>query len=287
ELTTPNWIFFEDDRRFEPGVAELVDAAEADFDWLDQHARLLTRALEWKRADDRVKPSLLLRGRDLRAAEDWFAEPGHHQGQATPAQVDYIVASRRGATRRLQITIGAVALALAVSIGLAIFALVQRSQAIHQSDLAGSRELAVESTAALGEDPELALLLATKAEARAHTSEATAALRTALDESRVRIRLDHGGSVKNAVYSPDRRTVLTVSKDGTARTWRARDGRPELTLHPYGKVNAAAFRPDGRYAVISSNQGDTGHVEIWSLRTGKRIGGASQLHNFGADAIYS
>src|SRR5262249_33592013 len=50
---------------------------------------------------------------------------------------------------------------------------------------------------------------------------------------------------------------------------------------------AAAFRPDGRYAVISSNQGDTGHVEIWSLSTGKRVGGASQLHDFGADAIYS
>src|SRR5262249_52973468 len=108
ELTTPNWIFFEDDRRFEPGVAELVDAAEADFDWLDQHARLLTRALEWKRADDRVKPSLLLRGRGLPAAEDGLAEQGEHQEQATPAHVDYIVASRRGATRRLQITIRAV-----------------------------------------------------------------------------------------------------------------------------------------------------------------------------------
>jgi hypothetical protein len=148
ELTAPNWIFFEDDERFEAGVDELVEAADADFDWLDEHARLLSRALEWDRAEERVKPSLLLRGRDLRAAEDWLAEQSGHRERATPAQVDYIVASRRSASRRQQITIGAVAVALAVAIALTIFALIQRSDAIHASNLAGSRELAVESTAA-------------------------------------------------------------------------------------------------------------------------------------------
>lgn len=286
ELTAPNWIFFDDEGRFEAEVAELVEAADADFDWLDQHARLLTRALEWNRADDRVKPSLLLRGRDLRAAEDWLALQGEHPEGATPAQIDYIVASRRGATRRQQITIGAVALALAVAIGLAILALLQRSQAIHASNLAGSRELAVESTAALGEDPELALLLATKAVAKARTTEATAALRAALDESRVRVRLEHGSPVESAVYSPDGSTILTASEDGTLHTWRARDGRPQLTLHAYGEVHAASFRPDGRVLATSSTKGDTGYVEIWNLRDGNRV--RRWTHpDFGWDAVFA
>ena len=47
----PNWIVFRDADDFETALEELLDAAESDLDWLDQHARLLVRAREWQRAD--------------------------------------------------------------------------------------------------------------------------------------------------------------------------------------------------------------------------------------------
>ena len=100
------------------------------------------RALEWKRAEGKAKQSLLARGSELRTAEDWLAAQAGHREQATREQVDFIVASRRAANRRQRITVGAVLIALAVSIGLAIFALVSRSNAIAQSKISRSRELA-------------------------------------------------------------------------------------------------------------------------------------------------
>ena len=47
ELTSPNWVLFDDEARFDAAVDELVEAIETDLDWLDEHARLLVRALEW------------------------------------------------------------------------------------------------------------------------------------------------------------------------------------------------------------------------------------------------
>src|SRR6266516_991069 len=47
DLSAPNWIFARDGDDFDAAVAEVVDAAEIDLDWLDHHARLLVRAREW------------------------------------------------------------------------------------------------------------------------------------------------------------------------------------------------------------------------------------------------
>src|SRR5215472_6436751 len=64
-----NWIFFDDDARFEASLAELAQALDTDLDWVRVQTRLLLRAREWAEgAGDR---SRLLRGRDLRVAEAW------------------------------------------------------------------------------------------------------------------------------------------------------------------------------------------------------------------------
>jgi hypothetical protein len=97
ELTAPNWLFCRDGDDIDGFVTRLVETLETDLDWLEEHARLLVRAREWERSGrDRA---FLLRGNDLRAAEGWLARQGEHAERATPLQLDYIVASRRGATR--------------------------------------------------------------------------------------------------------------------------------------------------------------------------------------------
>lgn len=81
-LAHRNWVFFDDDGRFEASLAELVQALDTDLDWARAHTRLAVRAREW--AEDGGDRSRLLRGRDLQAAEAWMAGADAHP-QAPPA----------------------------------------------------------------------------------------------------------------------------------------------------------------------------------------------------------
>src|SRR5678815_1053669 len=60
-----NWTFIPDDDAFNEGVSKIKIAIELDINWVQEHSRLQTRALEWER---KKEASLLLRGRDLRNA---------------------------------------------------------------------------------------------------------------------------------------------------------------------------------------------------------------------------
>src|SRR5262249_51884000 len=77
--------------------------------------------------------SFVLRGEDLRAAEQWLAQAGSQKDrQPTALQTEYIIASRKAAARRQRITLGAVTFALIVAIVLAVVALFARHKAVEQ-----------------------------------------------------------------------------------------------------------------------------------------------------------
>lgn len=61
-LRSRNWIFFGDGDGFDEGFQELVDAFHTDLDWLHEHTRLLTRAIEWDKSGR--DSSFVLRGSD-------------------------------------------------------------------------------------------------------------------------------------------------------------------------------------------------------------------------------
>ena len=92
ELTAPNWIFFRDRDDFAVALDQLLEAIDVDVDWLDQHARLIVRALEWEREGE--NSSFLLRGRDLDRAEEWIGQQELHAQSPTLLQSRYITASR-------------------------------------------------------------------------------------------------------------------------------------------------------------------------------------------------
>ena len=71
-----------------------------------QHTLWLTRALRWE-THDRQR-AYLLRGAELRAAEDWLARQGERlEPLPTPLQTEFIGAGRRAETRRLRILLAA------------------------------------------------------------------------------------------------------------------------------------------------------------------------------------
>ena len=91
------------------------------------------RAAEWE-AGGR-KRSRLLRGEELKAAEQWVATSA---GGVRAGDRQYVLASRRGAEQFQRRMFGAVAAALVVTIGLSIVALVLRQQAVEQKQAAES-----------------------------------------------------------------------------------------------------------------------------------------------------
>ncbi len=82
--------------------------------------------------------------------------------------------------------------------------------------------------------------------------------------------LRHAETVRYATFSPDGRTVLTVSDDKTARLWDAGTGNPigKPMLHEDWVVHGA-FSPDGRLIATASNDRT---AQIWNVRTGDPIG---------------
>ena len=63
----------------------------------------------------------------------------------------------------------------------------------------------------------------------------------------------HRGPVRAAAFSGDGRWVVTGSRDGTARVWRADGTGPARILKGHtGEVLAVAFSPDGRQVVTAS-----------------------------------
>ena len=128
-----NWIFCRESDDFNEATDTLIRALDTDLKWVRAHTRLLTRAIEWD-ANGRNN-SFVLRGEDLRAAEQWLAQAGaQKERQPTALQTEYIIASRKAAARRQRITLGAVSLGFVVAIALAVLAWGQRTKAIKNAN---------------------------------------------------------------------------------------------------------------------------------------------------------
>jgi hypothetical protein len=105
-LAKLEWIFYcrpGDD--FEKAPDKLISALDTDLKWVDAHTDLLTEAIKWEA--NSKSTSLVLRGESLKAAEQWLAQaPTKKEPKPTALQTEYINASRKAATRRLQVTLG-------------------------------------------------------------------------------------------------------------------------------------------------------------------------------------
>src|SRR5919199_290489 len=246
DIAARNWIFFREDDDFDTSFATLVRALDTDLEWVHAHTRLLVRAREWEaRGRD---GSLLLRGADLRAAEERLAHAGAEvEPQPTPLQREYVLEGRRAEGRRQRTRLAAVAVALAVTAILALLAWVQRARAIDNERTAQSRELATASEGVLERDPELSAVLAREAVARKRTVEAEEALRRALSQSQPIATTDRSGDwITGAAFSADGRRILTWGRDGLAHVADAGTGRTLVTIRGHhGRVSWGAFSPNG------------------------------------------
>ena len=89
-----------------------------------------------------------------------------------------------------------------------------------------------------------------------------------LDKSGSQLRrfVGHDHYLTSLAFSPDGRTVLTASSDGSARTWDTASGRERSRLQGHdGVVTDAAFASEGQTVVTAGNDGT---LRVWDAATG-------------------
>jgi hypothetical protein len=125
DLAAVQWAYFRQNDDFEDSLERLLEALDTDMEWVHDHTRLLVRAKEWETKSH--DSSLLLRGSELREAEEWQARAAQKEPKPTPLQSEYILASRQAETKLQRSLRGAGALMLMVGIvlGLVAYALLQ------------------------------------------------------------------------------------------------------------------------------------------------------------------
>ena len=272
-LSQLNWIRCggADDRE---ALAALVTALDTDLVWARAHTRLLIRAVDW---EERGDSSLLLRGKDLAEAERVLDENAGKEPRPTELQQRYLHASRSAAKKRQRILLGSVSVALAVSIGLAVLAVLQRNTAVRERNSAGSVALASASRLQLTSHPDVSLLLGLEANRLKPSAPAESSMISALQDARAGsawalIRI--GAPVTAIAFSPSGDTLAVGGSDGVARLWDLRTHRefvPPLRGHE-GTVFSLAFSRDGKTLAAGVGGRTVQAVQLWDLRTGKLKG---------------
>ncbi|MFM9614925.1 nSTAND1 domain-containing NTPase [Streptomyces niveiscabiei] len=168
--------------------------------------------------------------------------------------------------RRSRLVLVSVVSALCLALLGAGLAVGQWRSAVGAQRLAESRQLAAQSGALLGSDPDRAALLAVRAYRAGATREATEALYAAASLP-LRQRLVGGKRPVQAIaLSPDGRTLATYDADGTVRIRDLPGGRLRHTLTGRGGAGSMMFSPDGRVLAVAGAE-----IGLWDPAAGKKV----------------
>jgi WD40 repeat protein len=269
EIRDRNWIPFTDADEFDASLERLLGALDRDLKRAKEHTRWLVKAIEWD-GEGRDR-SFLLRGAELKAAEEWLAgSPEDADPAPTQLQREYLLASREASARRQRTLVGASLVVAAIAVGLLIFALISRSQAVSAKTVAKSRALAYQSEAQAGVDPQLGILLGMQAVKTSPTPQALFALRGALDSSPLRMSLAHpplqcgftGGPA--VAYDPTASRIARALCNGQLQLFDAASGRLLQQTHVGGLATSLAYSANGSTLAVGTDHG----VEMFDGRTG-------------------
>jgi WD40 repeat protein len=82
-----------------------------------------------------------------------------------------------------------------------------------------------------------------------------------------RILGGHSGGVTDAAFSPDGRSVVTASEDGTVRIWDVSTGTERSKLPHDAYVSSARYSPDGTLLVTATRNGS---AQIWKVAAAQK-----------------
>ncbi len=173
--------------------------------------------------------------------------------------------TRQGA-RRLRQFIAALTVLLVVAIGASLYGFSQQRFAVHQRDVATSRQVADETNSISRSDLTLAMQLSVTAYRIAPTSEARSSLLSASAFHTATRVLGDYGTIFAVAISSDNRTLAAGSADGSVLLFDISNAKAPtflsvLTDH-IGGVYTVVFSPDGR---TLASGGEDHTVRLWDL----------------------
>jgi WD40 repeat protein len=246
-----NWIFARSTDIWSAALEGIVEALDTDLEWRDLHTRLGVRASEW--ISSGRDASYLLRGSDLRQAEEWHAEGASHAEEPTSAQKEYIDASRAAAARRQRRLLSGVALALVVSIVLSIVAVIKSIQATNEAHASQSIAMAAEATNLLSSNTSIGMMLSILARERDDTPQANNALAAALS-SPLEIGPQFKSAVNVIIYT--KALIASALENGKVELYRvAGSHSTQVALSFDSPVAALAVSPDSKMLAVGLANG--------------------------------
>jgi hypothetical protein len=216
-LSALQWI---DAREASPDEVtdELLRTIDVDHGRVKEHTNWLARAVRWEAGGE--NRSALLRGVELKAAEEWLTRTGRPP-LPTPLQKRYIGQSRIDERLRGRRRVAAVLLGTVVLLAAAAVAVVQGAATNSSRRQSRSRALASAALSQLGVDPQRSLLLAREAWRQAATSQAVNAVEDSVVASRVRLSVAGFSTVASGVSWSPSDTELIAAGRGSVGAWSA------------------------------------------------------------------
>ncbi len=262
-LASTNWVYLRETDDYDATLPALIDTIHTDLGWVRQHTRLLKRAKEWEKKEK--DNSFLLQGADLNDAENWMVEASAQEGrEVVPLQGEYIQTSRQAATRRQRNLLIGVSLALVVSVGMAILALISRSTAIANEHARATQQVIAEENEAQAIANEHARatqqVIAEENEAEAIQNATLAQAQRAAAEARI---------YQTQAGELDLSTLLAIDSWQRTPSFLAEDIlRRNTSLSPIpvaqvsqgGRIWRIKDSPDGKYFATASEDGS---VCLW------------------------
>jgi WD40 repeat protein len=287
-ISKRNWVFCRDGQDdFSEAIGQTLKTIQTDYPWLKYHTELQLKALKW---DDKKDTSRLLRGKELREAEEQLAQVGSQKDpQPTELQRNYVLVSQRNEVQaRRQITIGLGFGLLLVTL-LAFFAWTQRNSALsseataiaeanakatalvneeyarataqaetiraeEQAAISRARELAAQSSLLPNELINQKLLLAVEAykitKKVGYIPSVEQTLRDTLAIQQGNFRGKYEGDIK--LISPDGHGLAISGKDNTVHLWNLgrQDDEPFATPRAKNEITRLVFSPKGHWLLI-------------------------------------
>jgi WD40 repeat protein len=250
--------------------------------------RLDDVAAEWIR--NSRDSTYLYTGTLLAAATETAARISADPARYPPlsrVEQDFLRASNQAHHRRAHRRESIIAFLMALVIGLALLAAAAfhaSQEAKQQRDLAASGQLITKSELLGDIDPTVSKLLSIAAW-RIHPSDQDRyAMLAAASRPGIASLAGHTDRVHAVAFSPDGRTLLSGSYDGTARLWDVATHRQigvPLNGHD-GEVYSVAFSPQGN--VVASGA-DDGMVRLWDVATHRQIGASLNGHDGEINAV--
>lgn len=279
ELAKINWVYMRDEDDFEKGFTTLNGAMDVDLDWVKSHTRLQVRAMEWDRKGRDA--AFVLRGSDLTDGESFISSAAHKSPEPTELQGEYIIASRKDATRRQRRTMIGVLAALIVSVLLGIVALFQWSEAARHAFASRAGVLAALPYTTSDSHLDLASLLSVEAFRFDDSSNSRVSLLNAWQERPELRRYLHGHTQPvDAVTALSDGRFATTGDDGQLLIWD-RDGNSLANLELGSAGLSLAASPDASMLAVGL---DSGAIQLYNADDFSLIG-TLEGHTYGVSAL--